>query len=166
MNVLLPDTSIPAPYVCGVLVALLANNIVWSLISNTEELIIVLLPSIWRPPLIITNPVLSPWPAGSIINVEGVVKLPANDKESNVPTDVILGWAGVAIVPLILPATSRFWLIETSPPTCNLEVGGLTPIPKLLLFMIAFKLPWLLNSIGSAELEPITVLPLAFCIIA
>ena len=131
VNVLLPDTSIPAPSVCDECVALLANNIVWSLISNTEELIIVLLPSTWRLPLIITIPVLSPCADGSIIKVEGTFKLPEIVKDSNAPIDVILGWAGVAIIPLILPQTSRFWLNDTSPTTCNNADGSVVPIPNL-----------------------------------
>ena len=80
MNNLLFDTSIPAPSVCDWFVELLDNNILWSLISNVDEFIIVLEPSICNPPRIITNPVSLPYPLGSIIKLLPVYKVPPKYK--------------------------------------------------------------------------------------
>ena len=80
VNFLFPEISIPAPSVAALFGALVANKILWSLISNTDEFIIVLLPSTCNPPRIITNPVLSPDAVGSITNVDGPVICPVKFK--------------------------------------------------------------------------------------
>ena len=74
-----PDISKPAPSACNEFEALEANTIILSLMSTTLELIVVVIPSTIKPPLIITVPLSSPCPAGSIVNEAGVYKVePSN----------------------------------------------------------------------------------------
>ena len=76
----------------------------WSLISILDEFIIVVLPSICNPPFIITSPVLSPTPAGSIINVDGPLICPVVVKSAHVISDEV-----------IVPNTFRLFPTRTSP---------------------------------------------------
>ena len=76
----------------------------WSLISILDEFIIVVLPSTCNPPFIITSPVLSPTPAGSIINVDGPLICPVVVKSAHVISDEV-----------IVPNTFRLFPIRTSP---------------------------------------------------
>jgi hypothetical protein len=64
---------IPAPSINKSLVAVEAIPTTKSASSIVEELIVVVVPSTYKSPLILTAPVLSLIPAGSIINVAGPV---------------------------------------------------------------------------------------------
>ena len=76
---LFPEISNPAPSVDVAFVALLANNIVLSLMSTIVELIIVVLPSTIKLPLIVTVPLLLSG-EGLIIKLDGPFSSPVNVK--------------------------------------------------------------------------------------
>ena len=64
---------IPAPSKIKSLVAVVPIPILKSAISTTEELIVVVVPSTYKSPLILTAPVLFPIADGSIVISEGPV---------------------------------------------------------------------------------------------
>jgi hypothetical protein len=70
-----PLISKPAPSACPEFDAFEAKTILRSLISTTVELIVVVVPLTSKSPRIITFPVISPSPEGSIINSEGTLKV-------------------------------------------------------------------------------------------
>ena len=162
LNVLFPDTSIPAPYVCVWFVALLANNILWSLISNVDEFIIVLLPSTCNPPRITTIPVLSPTAAGSIINVDGpfiwpeVVILPVSPSTNNVvwlaPLFISKSLKFPCLLALIafVPPILKFWADTTFASVILLPIividSRLIPFKFVLLVIVSTeRVPFILT---------------------
>ena len=74
-SALTPPILKPPPSACEEFVAFEATTIILSLMSTTVELIVVVVPSTCKSPKIITLPVISPCPEGSIVNVEGTFKV-------------------------------------------------------------------------------------------
>ena len=68
---LAPSTVIPAPLAAALSAAPLASVIFKSSTVSVVLLIVVVVPSICKSPAITTLPVLSPTPAGSIVNTAG-----------------------------------------------------------------------------------------------
>ena len=78
-----------------------ARTIFLSLIETVVELIVVVVPSTCRSPRMITLPVLSPTPAGSIVKLAGPAIYPLTVKLLSIVTFV-----GRPIVAVLLPVVT------------------------------------------------------------
>ena len=122
----LPDSIvIPLPSAAASLIAPEPRTIFLSSTVTVVELIVVVVPSICRLPLIITNPVSSPTAAGSIVRVAGpeivLVLIPIaapdvpvlNSVAVTIPSEILLSRLIVRVLPeptevmLAPPATVR-----------------------------------------------------------
>ena len=96
LRILAEPIPIPAPSRTAFEDAVLATPTTKSANSTVVELTKNCEPSTYRSPLILTNPVLSPTPAGSIVNSEGpvivLVLIPIAE-----PVAPVLNWAAVTI---------------------------------------------------------------------